>query len=139
MCFDLPLSSLNRFQAESINDLENYLVAKSLHSTAKKEEGIHFSKSATNESFSQTGSKSPLDLLNEFNNMQKVQEKEEAKLEVCKNLEVEAFSLIAQNENDTYITQSSSMSHNSGKPVQIKESHIYKVPSVQSLALDQPN
>jgi hypothetical protein len=29
VCFDLPLSSLNRIQAEQISDLDNYLVAKS--------------------------------------------------------------------------------------------------------------
>ena len=30
MCFDLPLTTLNRIQAESISDLDNYLLAKSL-------------------------------------------------------------------------------------------------------------
>ena len=37
VCFDLPLSTLNRSQAENINDLENFLVARSLYSTDKKE------------------------------------------------------------------------------------------------------
>jgi len=39
VCFDLPLSSLNRLQAESIHDLDNYLMAKSLQSSLQKTTG----------------------------------------------------------------------------------------------------
>lgn len=33
ICFDMPLSNINKVQAQSINDLENYLMAKSIQST----------------------------------------------------------------------------------------------------------
>lgn len=33
ICFDMPLSTINKVQAQSINDLDNYLMAKSIKST----------------------------------------------------------------------------------------------------------
>ena len=36
ICFDMPLSVLNKHQAQQINDLENYLMAKSIQSTIEK-------------------------------------------------------------------------------------------------------
>jgi len=36
VCFDMPLTSLNRVQAESINDLDNYLMATSLQGSIQK-------------------------------------------------------------------------------------------------------
>ena len=36
ICFDMPLSILNKHQAQQINDLENYLMAKSIQSTIEK-------------------------------------------------------------------------------------------------------
>ena len=57
MCFDLPLSTLNWPQAESINDLDNYLLAKSL--------ATPLSGSKTN-SNTQTSGTPVMNLLSEF-------------------------------------------------------------------------
>lgn len=94
VCFDLPLSSLNRVQAESINDLDNYLMAKSLHSTSKKHEDSDHKltlKPPTDGHSEITSQGTPiLNLLHEYKQMQeqaKAVDSFEEHKEVCKNLE----------------------------------------------------
>ena len=114
ICFDMPLSILNKYQAQSINDLERYLKAESLQQTIEKHK-------STGKSSEFTSQGTPvLNLLNEFKLMQINQNNdkiEETKEECVINLENAVFRTMqnqsenAQTQNNT---QTSSTSHTSG-------------------------
>ena len=77
----MPLSTINKVQAQSINDLDNYLMAKSLQSTISKDISQNYEKkkcstATKEEKFSSASKGTPvLNLLNEFKSMQNEEEK----------------------------------------------------------------
>lgn len=122
ICFDMPLSILNRIQVESISDLDNYLMAKSMSIQQSSE---HKTTDKKQKSSDATASNSTpvTNLLHEFRAQQtgNVLEtiKEDVKVELRKNLDADEFSQIPLCTSDygqiaLNYSQSPSTSHTSG-------------------------
>lgn len=83
VCFDLPLSTLNRVQAEQISDLDDFLRVESLQPSIEKHRKLMDSEASKT-----TSNGTPMNLLQEYRGLQ---DREERK-ELCLNLEEEVFS-----------------------------------------------
>lgn len=129
ICFDMPLSCLNRIQAESISDLDNYLMAKSILPTLNSEESAKASTDKKGSEATVSNGTPITNLLQEFQakrNPQDVGVIEEQKDTLRKNLDADAFSHLQTNSESDNLqreneaihhgswTQTSSTSHTSG-------------------------
>lgn len=137
ICFDLPLSCLNRIQAETIGDLDNYLMAKSILPTPNSEESAKASTVKKGSEATVSNGTPITNLLQEYQAKREQTAFEEQKDNLRKNLDADAFSHLqtayecAQHTDN--LSQTSSTSHTSERPSGLNTAQLLIAPQASTL------